>query len=156
MLSAYYSRGCDSGDLFENLAVSKTLDFKKHLNKYNVVKFDVRKFASKSSGGKEMTDRIEKVLRRDLKKTYRNMDCDDDYSLCEIFAEIYSEERIPFVFIIDEWDTVFRVFQHDTEGQKYYLDFLRDLLNEQEYVALNYATGIFPVKKYGEHSALNM
>ncbi|MCI6582686.1 MAG: ATP-binding protein [Oscillospiraceae bacterium] len=156
MLSAYYSRGCDSGDLFENLAVSKTPDFKKHLNKYNVVKFDVRKFASKSSGGKEMTDRIEKVLRRDLKKTYRNMDYDDDYSLCEIFAEIYSEERIPFVFIIDEWDTVFRVFQHDTEGQKYYLDFLRDLLKEQEYVALDYATGIFPVKKYGEHSALNM
>ena len=156
MLVAYYSRGCDSRELFRNLAVSETPDFEKHLNRYNVMRFDVRGFASKSSGGREMTDKLEKSLRRDLLKAYREMDFTDDYSLDEIFGEIYAEEGIPFVFVIDEWDCVFRVFQHDTEGQSYYLDFLRDLLKEKEYVALDYATGIFPVKKYGEHSALNM
>ena len=40
--------------------------------------------------------------------------------------------------------------------QKQYLDFLRDLLKDQPYVALAYMTGILPVKKYGQHSALNM
>ena len=40
--------------------------------------------------------------------------------------------------------------------QKQYLDFLRNLLKDQPYVALAYMTGILPVKKYGEHSALNM
>ena len=40
--------------------------------------------------------------------------------------------------------------------QKQYLDFLRDLLKDQPYVALAYMTGILPVKKYGHHSALNM
>ena len=35
MLAAYYSRGCDSADLFKNLAVSETEYFEKHLNKYN-------------------------------------------------------------------------------------------------------------------------
>ncbi len=40
--------------------------------------------------------------------------------------------------------------------QKQYLDFLRNLLKDQPYVALSYMTGILPVKKYGEHSALNM
>ncbi len=40
--------------------------------------------------------------------------------------------------------------------QKQYLDFLRDLLKDQPYVALAYMTGILPVKKYGVHSALNM
>ena len=29
MLTAYYSRGCDSADLFKNLAISKTEDFEK-------------------------------------------------------------------------------------------------------------------------------
>ena len=38
MLTAYYSRGCDSTDLFKNLAISKTEDFEKHLNKYNDAK----------------------------------------------------------------------------------------------------------------------
>ncbi|MDO5150157.1 MAG: AAA family ATPase [Oscillospiraceae bacterium] len=156
MLAAYYSRGCDSADLFKNLAVSKTEDFEKHLNKYNVIKFDVRDFTEDASGGKEMTNKLIKSLKRDLLKEYRNMDFPEDFTLQEMLKEIYAENRVPFVFIIDEWDCVFRVFKNDTEGQQYYLDFLRNLLKEKEYVALDYATGIFPVKKYGEHSALNM
>ena len=156
MLAAYYSRGCDSADLFKDLSVAKTTDFEKHLNKYNVLKFDVRGFASKASGGKEMTEKLIKSLKRDLLKVYGNMDFPDDFSLEEMLGEIYDEHRVPFVFVIDEWDCVFRVFKNDTEGQKYYLDFLRDLLKDKDYVALDYATGIFPVKKYGEHSALNM
>lgn len=40
--------------------------------------------------------------------------------------------------------------------QRHYLDFLRNLLKDQPYVALAYMTGILPVKKYGTHSALNM
>ena len=46
--------------------------------------------------------------------------------------------------------------QNSEKMQKQYLDFLRDLLKDQPYVALAYITGILPVKKYGVHSALNM
>lgn len=46
--------------------------------------------------------------------------------------------------------------QKSEELQKQYLDFLRNLLKDQTYVALAYMTGILPVKKYGEHAALNM
>ena len=37
MIDAYYSRGCDSTELFSNLEISKSPDFKKHLNQYNVI-----------------------------------------------------------------------------------------------------------------------
>ena len=33
MLTAYYSRGCDSEELFSGFEISKDPDFKKHLNK---------------------------------------------------------------------------------------------------------------------------
>lgn len=33
---------------------------------------------------------------------------------------------------------------------------MRNLLKDQSYVALAYMTGILPIKKYGEHSVLNM
>ena len=46
--------------------------------------------------------------------------------------------------------------REDTEAQKLYLNFLRDLLKNQPYCILAYMTGILPIKKYGEHSALNM
>lgn len=61
-----------------------------------------------------------------------------------------------FIFLIDEWDCVMRERQESEALQKQYLDFLRDLLKDQPYVALAYVTGILPVKKYGQHSALNM
>ncbi len=46
--------------------------------------------------------------------------------------------------------------QEAEELQKQYLDFLRNLLKDQPYIALAYMTGILPIKKYGSHSALNM
>lgn len=60
------------------------------------------------------------------------------------------------MFLIDEWDCVMRERQEAEDLQKQYLDFLRNLLKDQPYVALAYMTGILPVKKYGMHSALNM
>ena len=73
-----------------------------------------------------------------------------------MLQEIYREYKIPFVFIIDEWDCIFRENKNDMEAQKKYLDFLRNLLKDRNYVGLTYMTGILPIKKYGSHSALNM
>lgn len=70
--------------------------------------------------------------------------------------DIYQNTKIPFVFIIDEWECIFREKQNDQEAQRYYLDFLRNLLKDKDYVKLAYMTGILPVKKYGTHAALNM
>ncbi len=156
MLSAYYSRGCDSRELFSELQIAKADSFEKHLNKYNVFHFDIRSFASKSESIKMMVELLEKAIKRDLKREFSELDLPDDYSSDEILLEVFRKLGIPFVFIIDEWDCIFRIYKNDTNGQQIYLNYLRTLLKEQPYVALNYATGIFPVKKYGEHSALNM
>ena len=37
MLVAYYSRGCDSRELFKDLKIAQHPSFEKHLNKYNVI-----------------------------------------------------------------------------------------------------------------------
>ena len=37
MLAAYYSKGTDSEQMFSGLRISKDADFKKHLNKYDVL-----------------------------------------------------------------------------------------------------------------------
>ena len=42
MLTAYYSRGCDSEEMFSQLEISQSPDFKKHLNKYDVIHLDVQ------------------------------------------------------------------------------------------------------------------
>ena len=40
MLVAYYSRGCESNELFDKLKIAKKPDYYEHLNKYNVIYYN--------------------------------------------------------------------------------------------------------------------
>ena len=44
MIDAYYSLGCDSTKLFEDTKISSNADFKKYMNKYNVIHLDISSF----------------------------------------------------------------------------------------------------------------
>lgn len=44
MLTAYYSKGCDSREIFRNLAIGKQKDYKEHLNQYNVIFLNIQRF----------------------------------------------------------------------------------------------------------------
>lgn len=156
MLTAYYSRGCDSKEMFQNLKIAKTDSFEKHLNQYNVIHINMVNFLDRSKSIDNMLDYLKKRLLHEIKKENSDVDCFDWNDLVSVLEEVFQEKRIPFVFIIDEWDCVFRVHKKDLESQTKYLDFLRNLLKDQSYVALAYMTGILPIKKYGEHSAINV
>ena len=44
MLAAYYSRGCDSGDLFRGFQIEKEETFNEHLNQYDVIFMNMQQF----------------------------------------------------------------------------------------------------------------
>lgn len=156
MLTAYYSKGCDSRELFSKFQIAQTPDFEKHLNQYNVIHIDIQQFISKYSVIKDMVARLTKELLFDVKMEMPDVTLFDETDLVRTLKDIFSQKREKFIFIIDEWDSIFRVHRDNAAAQKEYLDFLRDLLKGQPYVALAYMTGILPIKKYGQHSALNM
>jgi len=56
MLTAYYSRGCDSRKMFSNLKIAKSTGFEKHLNKYNVIHINMVNFLSESKDMNELID----------------------------------------------------------------------------------------------------
>lgn len=155
MLVAYYSRGCDSRELFQNLKIAGHPSFEKHLNKYNVIHLNIQRFMNRTDDIHAMLSMLETKVVRELKRAFSDVEFYEE-DLVSILEEIYSQCSARFVFVIDEWDCVFRMRNADWNLQKEYLDFLRDLLKNQPYVALAYMTGILPIKKYGEHSALNM
>ena len=156
MLTAYYSKGCDSRELFSKFQIAQTPDFEKHLNQYNVIHIDIQQFVSKYSVIKDMVARLTKELLFDVKMEMPDVTLFDETDLVRTLKDVFSQKREKFIFIIDEWDSIFRVHRDNATAQKEYLDFLRDLLKGQPYVALAYMTGILPIKKYGQHSALNM
>lgn len=156
MLAAYYGRSVDSHTLFNNLKIANDETYEKYLNQYNVIFLNMQSFLSRTSDIIKMKSLIEKSLLRDLLKAYPDIDYLDSKDLISSLLDIFSETGNPFIFIIDEWDCIFRENQTDTNAQRLYLDFIRNLLKDQNYVALAYMTGILPIKKYGTHSALNM
>lgn len=156
MLTAYYSRGCDSREMFAPLKISASENFEKHLNKYNVIHINMVEMFGSDKSMAENLDYMSKRLLHEIKREYTDIDCFDWTDLIAVLKDIFAETKIPFVFIIDEWDCMFRMKRITIDDQTEYLNFLRNLLKDKSYVALAYMTGILPIKKHGEHSALNM
>lgn len=156
MLTAYYSRGCDAEQIFSQFEIAKDSGFKKYLNKYNTISVNMQEILSRSRSIYELIERFNKLLIRDLKKEYPDVDYFDDTDVIECMQDVYSQKKQAFIVILDEWDCIFREYKEDKEAQEKYLDFLRDLLKDKAYIHLAYMTGILPIKKYGTHSALNM
>lgn len=156
MLVAYYSRGCDSRELFAEYEITKDEKNTKHMNQYNVLFLNMQEFLSRTDSMEKMLKLLKNRVSRELIREYPQVDFFDTEDLIGCMQDLYGETKIPFILIIDEWDCIFREYKSETEAQKMYLDFLRDLLKDKGYIALCYMTGILPIKKYGTHSALNM
>ena len=105
MIDAYYSLGCDSSELFDNTKLADSEDYRKYMNKYNVIHLDI---SSVWDFHKE--DLIESIQERvcdDFNEEYGDkLNYNKDLYL--LIQEIYRKTNIPFVIIIDEWDCVIR------------------------------------------------
>lgn len=162
MICAYYDREADSRELFEALKVSGSdtgigkKSWDDFLGAFDVIRIVMTTFTRNKKTFDEALDAMQKLVSREIKKKYPDVDYFDDKDLIQMIEDVYAENGQQFVIVIDEWDAVFREFPSDKEGQKNYLDFLRDLFKDKSYIALAYMTGILPIKKYGKHSALNM
>ena len=156
MICAYYGKADNNYDLFKDRKLAKHDNWDFNLGKYDVIRIVMTDFIKDKVEVSESLTKMQKLIVRDIKKRYPDVDYYDTDNLIQSMSDVYEETGNQFVIIIDEWDAVFRTCKEDKDGQKLYLDFLRDWLKDQENVALAYMTGILPIKKYGQHSALNM
>lgn len=156
MLAAYYSRGCQSEELFQNLKIIENPSFPEHLNQYDVIFLNMQQFLSTAGSGERLIEYIQTELLKELREEYPAYITSEEQQLVAALEELSAQTQRGIVFIIDEWDCIFREKTKDLQVQTAYLDFLRNLLKDRDYVSLAYMTGILPIKKYGTHSALNM
>lgn len=157
MLSAYYSKGCDSRELFCGLAVEKSSAYLEYLNKFDVIHFDLQWFFSKEHID-ETVDLITNTIVDELKKIYEDVLSVDVRTIPDALSQINAVTGNRFVIIIDEWDMLIRDASKNKSIQDKYIDFLRRLfkgIEPEKYIALAYITGILPIKKYNTQSALN-
>lgn len=158
MVAAYYSRGCDSRMIFDGLKVSFSEDFEDHLNKYNVIHLDVAYMRSMAADAMETIGYLQKCIIDELKEVYPGLIQDHATMLPMALAQINKKTGARFIIIIDEWDALFREDKFDEKAQDAYIKLLRGLFKgeqSQNFMHLAYMTGILPIKRYNNESALN-
>ncbi len=158
MLTAYYSKGCDSEELFSGLEISQSDNFRKHLNKYDVIHFDVQWFVKSGVDVNNVVSLIQDAVISELREAYPGIIGDSVVSLADALSDIHEKTKNKFVVIIDEWDFLIRDEAHNSKIQDEYINFLRVIFKGTEptkYIALAYMTGILPIKRLKTQSSLN-
>lgn len=158
MLAAYYSKGAESEQMFSGLEISKNTDFKKHLNKYDVIHIDIQWFLANCDDADNVVPFITKSVLDELREIYPEFLPLEVTTLPDALSRIKNCTEQKFVVIIDEWDVLIRDVAANKKVQSDYINFLRGMFKGTEptkYIQLVYLTGILPIKKEKTQSALN-
>lgn len=158
MLAAYYSKGASSEEMFSDLEIGKSDDFKKHLNKYDVIHIDVQWFLTNCEDADNIVSYITRVVLDELREVYPDILKSEITSLPDALSRIKNKTGQKFIIIIDEWDVLIRDESANKKVQDEYIRFLRGMFKGTEptkYIQLAYLTGILPIKKEKTQSALN-
>ena len=175
MLLTYYSKEYAGQNIFGNLKISNEKSYKEHLNKYDVIYIDMNtikdKYISYKSdkslyidGIDDIVDFLQYMVIRDLKenKEYAEQISNDPLigkkSLSSALEAISKHTGKPFIFIMDEWDLLYREYRNEDAMQKKFIEILCGLFKSNAGMAcfaLVYLTGILSIKKYNYQSSLN-
>ena len=173
MLSAYFSKGYVGRSIFDELEISKKDSYEQHLNKYNIIYIDMNSINGlydgytnknqKVEGVNDLVDYLEYSIIKDLREREDFAECFNKHQientgLLEALSNLRNDLNTKFIFIMDEWDLIYRDYRNEEPLQKKFIEFLRGLFKSdggKACFALAYLTGILPIKKYNSQSALN-
>ena len=67
MIAAYYSKGCDSHEVFSSLKISKDPSFEENINRYTVIKLDMNDVVT-NKGKLSVSEYIDEKVISELRK----------------------------------------------------------------------------------------
>ncbi len=156
MISSFFQKASDSGEVFDSLTISQVDDYRRYKNQYNVIRIDFSKMPRNCDSYTQYIERIEAFLIEDVKEAYPQVKINEADAVGDILESVFVQCGEKFIFVLDEWDFIFhRDFINEIDKEKY-VAFLSNLLKDRPYVVLSYMTGILPIAKYSSGSELNM
>jgi hypothetical protein len=160
MISAYYSKGCDTREEFGRMKLGQVADFDRYLNKFNVVKLDLNGWyqrAIQRNRQDSLLLDIHHALGDEFKTEFPSLSFGKCDTLDQYMLKVYAEIGEKFVIIIDEYDVLVRE-QVPQALFDSYLSFLNGLFKDtaiRPAIALAYITGIIPIVRDKVQSKLN-
>ena len=142
MLLAYYSRGYADKKIFDGLHIADKSDYVEHLNKYDVIYIDMNTIDGLFDGYSSQKQSVENVndlvdyfeysVIKELKSSSKFSGCLENHQtgntgLLETLLAITQDLNTKFIFIMDEWDLVYREYRDDEILQKKFIRLLKNL-----------------------------
>ncbi len=157
MLSAYYSKGCDSAEIFKRFKISGVPGYEDKLNKYNVIKIDMNSEYQNADNKNTLIKYLKKNIKTEIKEAYPNVTFASNDTLEKCMLRVFQTTGDTFVIIMDEYDVLVR---EDVDQKLFdeFLSFLNGLFKSDTLrpaIALAYLTGILPVVRDKVQSKFN-
>ena len=157
MMCAYYSKGCDSHELFKDLKISKVDNYEKYLNKLNFISIDIASEYQNAIDKNNLLNKLAFIVKSEFEEQFPKVKFDYAESIADCMLRVYNATGERFVIILDEYDCLVRD-SFGTDLFKDYLEFLNGLFKSntlRSAIALAYITGILPVVRDRVQSKLN-
>lgn len=157
IISSYYSKGCDSRELFSSCKISKHESFESNLNKFNVIKLDINSEYRNIMDKNSLIVRLTRNVRDEFIEQFPDLKFYDDFSVADCISKVYASTGERFVILMDEYDVLVRE-NVSKELFAQFLDFLNGLFKSdllRSAIALAYLTGILPIVRDKVQSKLN-
>ena len=130
-----------------------------YLNKNNVIWIDMASLYTDIRDKNDFFKELETNLLDDLNEAFPNVLKEMDNTISKAIIRINSKLNERFIFLIDEWDVIYREQEYNTKLCDEYTELLRNLFkssNVSSCIDLVYMTGILPIRRYSTQSTLNM
>lgn len=88
MLAAYYGKECDSRTLFADLKIAESADYEEHLNKYDVIHFDIADLRFENENAVQIAAYIQRSVINELRDIYPSAADNKETSLPSVLAQI--------------------------------------------------------------------
>lgn len=157
MIAAYYSKGCDSRELFKDLKIAQDPSFESNLNNTNVIKIDLNAEYNNLRDKSTLIYTFSEEVKSELRAEFPAVTIKEDDTLPTALTRVYGATGAKFVIIIDEYDVLVR--EKEDALLKEYLTFLNGMFKNSTLapaIQLAYLTGILPIVRDKIQSKLNL
>ena len=161
IISSYYSKGCNSREIFSKLKFGQDADFESKLNKFNFITIDLNSEYRNCRNRENVLSRLQDKVIQEFIEAFPKIKFFEDDSIAEAIQKVFTRTGEQFFILIDEYDVFVREQVNGVISDELfteYLDFLNGLFKSDTLkpaIALAYLTGILPIVRDRVQSKLN-